>query len=69
MAIVRYSYECVSVHTYYLFLHLHVWEAEVKVTKAKQTAFPLVTGAAAVAFCPGRLGSSPSSARLLHSIP
>lgn len=40
-----------------LNLHLHVWETEVKVTETEQTAFPLVTRAAAVALCPGRLGS------------
>lgn len=50
------------------YLHLHVWETEVKVTETKQTAFPLVTSAAAVAFCPGRLGPSPRSAVLLHSV-
>lgn len=49
-------------------LHLHVWETEVKVTEAKQAAFLLVTSAAAVTFCPGRLGPSPGSANLLHSI-
>lgn len=50
------------------YLHLHVRESEVKVTETKQTAFPLVTSAAAVTFGPGRLGPSPSSANLLHSI-
>lgn len=49
-------------------LHLHVWETEVKVTETEQTAFPLLSCAAAVTFCPGRLGSRPSSAHLLQSI-
>lgn len=49
-------------------LHLHVWKTEVKVTETKQTAFLLVARAAAVTFCPGRLGPGPSSADLLHSI-
>lgn len=51
-----------------LYLHLHVWETEVKVTETKQAAFPLVTSAAAVTFCPGRLGPRPRPANLLHSI-
>lgn len=51
-----------------IYLHLHMWETEMKVTQTKQTAFPLVTSAAAVTFCPGRFGPSPSSANLLHSI-
>lgn len=50
------------------YLHLHVWETEVKVTETKQAAFLLVTSAAAVTFCPGRLGPRPGSANLLHSI-
>lgn len=50
------------------YLHLHMWETEVKVAETKQTAFPLVTSAAAVTFCPGRLGPSPSSTNLLHFI-
>lgn len=49
-------------------LHLHVWEAEVKVAETKQAALPLVTGAAAVAFCPGRFGSGSRSARLLRPV-
>lgn len=44
------------------YLHLHVWETEMKVTETKQTAFPLVASAAAVTFRPGRLGSRSSSA-------
>lgn len=50
------------------YLHLHMWETKVKVTETKQAAFPLVAGAAAVTFCPGRLGPRPSSANLLHSV-
>lgn len=49
-------------------LHLHVWEAEVKVTEAKQPALPLVASAAAVAFRPGGLASDPRPARLLPSV-
>lgn len=45
-----------------------MWESEVKVTEAKQTALLLVTGAAAVAFCPGRLGPRPAPAASLHSV-
>lgn len=53
----------------YLTSVLHMWETEVKVTETKQTAFPLVTSAAAVTLCPGRLGPTrPRSANLLHSI-
>lgn len=51
-----------------LDVHLHVWETEVKVAETKQTAFPLVTGAAAVALRPGRFGAGPSSAHLLQSV-
>lgn len=51
-----------------LDLHLHVWETEVKVAETKQTAFPLVAGAAAVALRPGRFGARPSPARLLQSV-
>lgn len=36
-----------------------MWESEVKVTEAKQTALLLVAGAAAVALRPGRLGPGP----------
>lgn len=51
------------------YFHLHVWESEVKVTEAEQTALLLVTGAAAVALCPGRLGPGPApAASLLHSV-
>lgn len=50
------------------YLHLHMWEAEVKVTETKQAAFPLVTSAAAVTFCPGRFGSGSKSAHLLQSV-
>lgn len=50
------------------YLHLHVWETEVKVTETKQTAFPLVASAAAVTLRPGRFGSSPGSAHLPDSI-
>lgn len=53
---------------FFFSLHLHVWETEVKVTQTKQTAFPLVTGAAAVTFCPGRFGPGSGSAALLHSV-
>lgn len=49
-------------------LHLHVWEAEVKVAEAKQPALPLVASAAAVTFCPGRLASGPRSAHLLPPV-
>lgn len=46
-----------------------MWESEVKVTEAKQTALLLVTGAAAVALRPGRLGPRPApAAGLLHSV-
>lgn len=51
-----------------VYLHLHMWETEVKVTETKQTAFLLVTSAAAVGFCPGRLSPRPSSANLFHFI-
>lgn len=65
---------CVYVCRYVLFnhscafLHLHMWETEVKVTKTKQAAFLLFASAAAVTFCPGRSGPSPASASLLHSV-
>lgn len=43
-----------------------MWESEVEVTEAKQAALLLVTGAAAVALCPGRLGPGPAPAAGLH---
>lgn len=47
--------------------HLHMWESEVKVAEAKQTALLLVAGAAALR--PGRLGPSPApAAGLLRSV-
>lgn len=61
-------YMCVVVYiSSSRYLYSHIWETEVKVTEAKQTAFPLVTSAAAVTFRPGRLGS-PRSAHYLHPI-
>lgn len=50
-----------------LYLRLHVWEAEVKVTETKQAAFPLVAGAAA-ALRAGRLGPGPGPAHLLPPV-
>lgn len=50
------------------YVHLRMWESEVKVTETKQTALLLVTGAAAVALGPGRLGPSPAPAAGLRLV-
>lgn len=59
---------CYSNSSCAFYLHLHMWETEVKVAETKQTAFPLVTSAAAVTFCPGRLGPGSCSASFLQSV-
>lgn len=49
-------------------VRLHMREAQVKVTEAKQAALLFLAGAAAVTFGPGTLGSSPGSSHHLHPI-
>lgn len=64
----KMSAHAVQTLTVLFKIPLHMWETKVKVTETKQTAFPPVAGAAAVTFCPGRLGPGPGSANLFHSV-
>lgn len=49
-------------------LHSHVWEPEVKVTEAKQAAFPLLAHAAAVTLSPRGLGPGSGAACVLRPV-